>query len=193
VVLALLLTLALLLGLGCALLAWSHVRRVGEATSSDIVALTLALKKLPDAERLPALARRAPPASWEQRLAADLLEAPTAAAKIAAVNDALADIDHTFRAGAAWPSGAIRIALFGGMLLGVTAWLAAQHLTGALGIVAASALSAAVSFEAKRSAERRVVAQRRAIDDLVTALVGRLAPDASAPLPERRSRRRSAR
>lgn len=192
-VLGLLVTLALLLGLGCALLSWAHVRRVGEATSGEAGALTLALKKVPDAERLDELGRRARPQSWEHRLVGDLREAPTAAAKIAAVNDALAEVEHTFRAGAGWPSGGIRIALFGGMLLGVSAWLAARDISYALGIVAIGAVSAGACFEAKRSAERRVTAQRRAIDDLVAIAVGRLVPEAGALPPERRSRRRSAR
>jgi hypothetical protein len=193
VVLALLTTLAALLGLGCVLLSWSHVRRIGEANSDDLGALTIALKKTPEAERLHELGRRARPASWEHRLAGELLEAPTAAVKIAAVNDALAELDHTFRAGAGWPSGAIRIALFGGMLLAVSAWLLAKDLSFALGIAAIGAVSAGACFEAERSARRRVTAQRRAVDDLVAAAVGRLVADEGAALPERRSRRRSAR
>ncbi|MFO0762302.1 MAG: hypothetical protein U0359_38035 [Byssovorax sp.] len=189
---ALLIAMAVVLGAGCAWLSWAHVLRVGRATSGRASALAVALKRVPDAERVDELSRRADPGSWEHRFACEVGAAPTAAAKIVAVNDALGELDHLFQAGAGWPSAAIRIALFGGMLLAVSAWLDEHSLGAALGIALTGVLSAGACFEAKRSAERRVAAERKAIDDLVAVAVGSL--DAGdEPMPPERRARRSAR
>lgn len=180
------------LGAGCAALAWAHARAVAKVTSTDVGALVIALKRLPEAERLPALSRRARPGSFEHRVASEALSAPDDRARIAAVNDLLAEVENVLESGAAWPSAGIRIALFGAMLLGVIAYVWAYEIRWALTIVGIGGAAALACVEANRAAKRGVASQRRAIDALVLAAVGNLAegaPDA----PERRPRRRGAR
>jgi hypothetical protein len=181
--------LAVILGAGCAALAWAHARRVGQVASTDVSALVIALKKLPEAERLAALCRQSRPGSFERRVASAVFAAPSDRAKIGAVNDALADVEHTLRVGAGWPSAGIRIALFGAMLLGVVAYLMAYEVRWALAIVGIGGVAALACVEAKRAAERSAEAQRTAIDALVSVALGHLADDASET-PRRRARRR---
>jgi hypothetical protein len=158
-------------------------------TSGDVGALVSALKELPEADRLPALSRRSRPGSWEHRLAAAVLEAPNDLEKIAAVNDAIADLEHAFRTGAGWPPAGIRIALFGATLLGSLTYLWAHDLRFALSILGVGGATALACAEANSAARRKTEATRKAIDALVATAVGSLA-FASAEFPERRSRRR---
>jgi hypothetical protein len=181
--------LTVILGAGSAGLAWAHARRITRVTSTDVSALVIALKKLPEGERLPALSRRSRPGSFEHRVASEALAAPGDQARIAIVNDALADVEHTLRVGAAWPGAAIRIALFGATLLGVVAYLKADEIRWALAIVGIGGAAALACVEAKRAARRGAEAQRRAIDALVAVAFGALA-EGAPDTPRRRSRRR---
>ena len=63
---AILVGVAVLLGAGCGALGWSYARKVAGATSSELGALVIALKKLPEGERLRALANKSRPESWER-------------------------------------------------------------------------------------------------------------------------------
>lgn len=185
-------TIAILSALAAALflfataLAWSHARRVARVTSSETRALATALKRVVEASRTSELERRAPAGSFEHAIATALRDAPDDAAKIAVINDALLDVEHTLRQGAGWSRAGIRIALSSGLLLGLTAWLATGNLRAAVILVAASGASALVCVEAGRSAARHTRAQRADIDTLITVLVGRLV-DQAPPQRERRS------
>jgi Flp pilus assembly protein TadB len=185
VTIAILSVLAAALGLFAAGLAWSHARRVARLTSGTTRSLATALKRVPEASRVSELERRAPPASFEHAIAIELRCAPDDAAKIAAVNDALLEAEHTLRQGATWPRAGIRIALAGGLLLGLSAWLATGNLRAAVILVAVGGAAALLCVEAGRSAKRHTEAQRADIDALITVVMGDLA-DQAAPPGERR-------
>lgn len=182
---AILSALAAALGVFAVGLAWSHARRVARATSGKARALATALKRVPEESRPSELERRAAPGSFEHTIATELHNAPDDAARIAAVNDALLDVEHTLRQGAGWPRAGIRISLAGGLLLGLSAWLATGNIRAAVILVAAGGASALLCIEAGRSAARHIEAQRADIDALITVVIGRLA-DQAAPQGERR-------
>lgn len=187
--------LAAALGLFASGLAWSHARRVAGLTLPGTRSLTASLKRMPEEARPAALEGRAPPGSWEHGVATELLHASDAAAKIAAVNDALLEVEHALRQGATWPQAGIRIALASGLMLGLTAWLATGNLRAAVILVAAGGISALLCVEAGRSAKRHAEAQRNDIDALITVVMGQLADQAPRPgerrgLAERRPSRR---
>ena len=182
---AILSVLAAALSLFAAGLAWTHARRVARVTSGQARALATALKRVAEESRVSELERRAPAGSFEHAIATALRDAPDDAAKIAAVNDALLDVEHTLRQGVGWPRAGIRIALSSGLLLGLTAWLATGNLRAAVILVAVGGASALLCVEAGRSAARYTAAQRSDIDALITVLVGNLA-DQAPPQAERR-------
>ena len=182
---AILSVLAAALSLFAAGLAWSHARRVAHVTSGEARALATALKRVAEESRAGELERRAPAGGFEHTIAAALRDAPDDAAKIAAVNDALLDVEHALRQGAGWPRAGIRIALSSGLLLGLITWLATGNLHAAVILVAVGAASALLCVEAGRSAARHAEAQRSDIDALITVLVGALA-DQGPPPGERR-------
>ena len=182
---AILSVLAAALSLFAAGLAWSHARRVARVTSGQARALATALKRVAEESRVSELERRAPPGSFERTIAAALRDAPDDAAKIAAVNDALLDVEHALRQGVGWPRAGIRIALSSGLLLGLTTWLATGNLRVAVILVAVGGASALLCVEAGRSAARHTAAQRADIDALITVLAGHLAAQAP-PQGERR-------
>jgi Flp pilus assembly protein TadB len=185
VTIAILSVLAAALSLFAAGLAWTHARRVARVTSGEARALANALKRVADESRASELERRAPAGSFEHTIAEALRDAPDDAAKIAAVNDALLDVEHALRQGAGWPRAGIRIALSSGLLLGLTTWLATGNLRAAVILVAVGGASALLCVEAGRSAARHAAAQRADIDALITVLVGGLA-DQAPPQGERR-------
>jgi hypothetical protein len=195
---ALLVVLSSLLAASCAALAVAQVRRVARATSTDARALAASLRRVPAEVRAAELARRAPPESWEGRLGVELGEAATDAARVAAVNDALADVARELEAGAGWPAAAVRLAAFGGLLLialGLLAHAGAVAVTLAAGIGAGGAIVAALAGRRAGSLAR---AEREAVDALVDALAlpaARRGPDAVEPAGRgaRRTRRGGAR
>jgi hypothetical protein len=178
------------MGVGSAALSWGYARRVAGATSGQAQALAIALKRVPEAERLAALEKRAPAGSWERAAAAEALAAADARGQVAAWNDAIGELEHTLGRGATWPGAAIRIAAFGGMLLAIAAFLAAREIQPALIILGIAGASALASIEARRRGKRAAAEQRAAVDALVAVVTGHL--DAGPPAPERRSRRRGA-
>lgn len=195
--LAILSLLAAALDLFAAGIAWTHARRVARLTSGSTRSLASSLKRVPEASRAGELAQRARPGTFEHTVATELLGASDDAARIAAVNDALLEAEHALRLGATWPRAGIRIALAGGLLLGLSAWLATGNLRAAVILVAASGASALLCVEAGRSARRHAEAQRADIDALITVVVGRLVDqpplpgEARGPSGRRPSRRRS--
>lgn len=180
--LAILSLLAAALDLFAAGIAWKHARRVARLTSGNTRSLASSLKRVPEGSRASELAQRAPSGTFEHTIATELLAASDDAARIAAVNDALLEVEHALRQGATWPRAGIRIALAGGLLLGLSAWLATGNLRAAVVLVAVGGASALLCVEAGRSAKRHAEAQRADIDALITVVLGRLAAD-QPPLP----------
>jgi hypothetical protein len=167
------LALAVLAGIGSAMLAWSQVRRAAAPTGGDPAALAVALKRFPVAERLHELHRRALPGSWEHDLAAEALAAPGEPARVAAVNLALSEVEHALTQGAMWPRTGIRIALLCAGVLAFAAYLSdTSQIKWSLCIVGIGAVAALTCVEAARSALRHAERQRQAIDELVAAAFG---------------------
>jgi len=181
VTIAILSLLAAALDLFAAGIAWKHARRVARLTSGSTRSLASSLKRVPEAARASELAQRARPGSFEHDIATELLGAPDDASRIAAVNDALLDVEHALRQGAAWPRAGIRLALAGGLLLGLSAWLATGNLRAAVILVAVGGASSLLCVEAGRSAKRHAETQRVDIDALITVLLGHLVDP--PPLP----------
>ena len=189
---ALLFALALIVAVASVTLASKHGRRALGLKRADLPALATTLERLPDTDRVAALLKNTEPGTWEHELAAEVLAAPDAEARVLSVNLALADVEHTLLGGAAWPPAALRIALLGTLFLAACAFLGDRGRPGwAMGIVGVGAVSALGCVEAGRAGTRRVERQRREIDALVGAAFalprGRTVP----PPPPRRPRRRS--
>jgi hypothetical protein len=186
--------LAALVGTGAVALAWSQARRAAASTRGDPVALALALRRLPAGERLGELLRRTIPGSWEHDLAAEALAAPDDATRVAAMNLALADVEHALTEGGLWPRTGVRIALFGAALCAFAAYFAdggwTKRVLATLLIGAGAALAC---VEAGQRAARHATRQRRAIDDLIATVFGDTRKADAAPrraLAGRRRRRR---
>lgn len=176
---AVLLGIAVLVAAGATALAWRQVRRASAGPAAD--ELALALKRLPLADRLGELARRAEPSSWEHGLAVEAIAAPDRGAQVAAVNLALADLEHTLTEGAAWPRTSGRIALLGTGLLAATAYIAdGAQVRWWLSILAIGGVAAFACFEADRSSQRNAAQRRRAVDALVATTFGEGGPTSSA-------------
>jgi hypothetical protein len=193
-----LLVLASVLAVAAGALAWAHVRRVIAVVRPDTESIALALKRVPASERLTSLRDRAAAGSWEHDLAADVLAAPDEEAKVAAVNLALADIEHALVRGERWPAAALRIALLGGGLLAILAKLLDPgQLRWTVAIIAVDGLAAMTCAHAARIAARHADRQRRAVDALVAAALtlppeGRVASAPTGrggPSPSRQRRR----
>jgi hypothetical protein len=167
-------------GVGAAALSWAQARRAAAPTRGDPVALALALRRLPPSERLGELLRRARPGSWEHELAAEALSAPGEAARVSAMNLALAEVEHVLTRGAGWPGTGLRIALLGASLCAFAAYFAeGGRIQWSLSILGVGAVAALACVEAGRISARNAMRQRRAIDDLVAVAFGD-APSASA-------------
>lgn len=179
--------LAVALAAASALLAGAHLARV--RTEVDGAALAATLKRVPVEERAAEASRRAPAGSWERALAEDVAASPEGPGLIAAVNDALADLEHRLVATAGWPDAALRLSIFGALLIAVATFLAG-HREAILLVVGAGAVGAVASAELARRG-RAVVARRKlAADALVAALVpGGAGP--REPVRPGRVRRRS--
>ncbi len=180
---------AVLLGAASAALSWAHARRVQKATSGNTDALAAALRRVPQDARLRELAEKAPSQSWERRMAHEALDARGPAATVAAVNDALSELDHALLSGATWPAASIRIAAFSAALIAIIAYLWTYEFRWMLVILTVGAASALLSFEAKRIARRAAAAQRAAVDALISVVFGSLVATPGEPLPGPRRRR----
>jgi hypothetical protein len=172
---AALIAIALLLSTGCVALAGAHLRRVLRSASPDIRALAISLKRLPLPSRAEELARRARPESWERSLAQSLLEAPDEKSRVAAANDALADMDNTLSAGASWPGAAVRVCARASLLLAIIAFLTQRSTSGILPILAILAIGGAgtlACISIGRRSVREARERREAIDALIATLLG---------------------
>lgn len=156
-----------------ALLAWAQVRRVTTITSLDAASVARSLLRLPDDQRAPELARRAAAGSWEHSLATELVEAAGDQARIAAVNDAVAQLELRLGERAGWPSAALRISVLSALLLAIIAKINhRQDLI--LAVLVIGGVGVVIALEAKRRALHGAKAQREAIDALVAAVAGKL-------------------
>lgn len=191
---AVFLGMAVAIGVASSALAWAHVRHVVAVLRVDANALAVSLKRTPSDERLRALLDRTDPGTFEHQLAAEALAAPHEDARVAAINDALSEIDHALASRSRWPSTALRIALFGAGLSTFLAYIAEPSvLRWPLSILVVGGVAALTCAQAGRTGERLVAGQRRAIDALVSAVFS-LPPAAAsrpdpAPDPARRKRR----
>lgn len=174
-----------------ALLAWAQVRRVSTITSLDAASVARSLRRLPDDQRAPELARRSAAGSWEHSLATELVDAPGNGARIAAVNDAVAQIQLRLEERAGWPSAALRIAALSALLLAVIA-IVVHRADAVLPVLAIGGAGVVVALDAKRRAQRGAKAQREAIDALVAAVAGKLeSPGHPGSRVRSRARRRA--
>jgi Flp pilus assembly protein TadB len=181
--------LSALAGVASATLAWRQVRRVDGALGADPGALALALKRVPAERRIEELEKRAAPGSWAHEVAREVRAAPGDAAKVAAVNLALDDVEHALVEGAGWPGAGLRIALLGAALFAFAGYLASgREITWSLASVGVGAVAALTCLEAGRSAKRRTEKLRRDVDALVASAFGEL--DAG-PEPRRTPRVRA--
>ena len=163
----------MLVGLAALALGWGHVRRVTAATAADPARVAASLRRVPPAERLEELRRRARPGSFEHGLAFETLAAEGEDAKVAAVNLALSEVEHAMTRTARWPRTAVRIALLGAGVLGFSAYIEDPgQLKWALATVAVGGVAAVGCVEARRAGERALGRQRRGIDALVSAALG---------------------
>jgi len=177
---AVLIAIALVASTACVALAGAHLRRVLRSTSPEVRSLAIALKRLPLPSRAEELARRARPESWEHQFAQAVLEASGDQARIAAANDALADMEITLSAGASWPGTAVRVCARIVLFLAVLAFLVQRSTDGILavlviggaGVVACAAIGRRSRLEARE--------RREAVDALVAAVLGPLAPRPSS-------------
>jgi Flp pilus assembly protein TadB len=165
--------LAVVAGLGAATLAFRQAWRAAAPTGNDTAALARALRRVPIGDRLAEVQRRAPAGTWEHELAAEVLTANGDDARVATVNLALAEVEHTLTEGAGWPRAGVRIALLVAGCLAFAAYISGGGaLQGPLVVLAIGGLSALVCFEAGKSAARSAARQREAIDELIATLFG---------------------
>lgn len=184
---ALFVVLACALAVSCALLSGRRARRIERMSVPSLRELVRELRKLPEGERPAELLRRASQETWEHRLARDVLDAAPGAARVAAANDVLLDLDHEIDLGKTWSTSAVRIAIAGTGLLGLAAYLTKG---GAIALTAALLIGfagAAVSFFAGERGKEQAGVRREAFDALVSAL---LPEEAAGARAQQRARRR---
>ena len=182
---ALLVATAALVQIACVALSWAHFARVSSTVPPGAAKLSAALKRTPRDDRIAELVRLAPPSSWPHRVAAEMLQASSDLARIAALNEVLAELEHDLVRVASWPAAAVRVALLGSVLPAVAAYFAGEQ--GAVPVLLALGLTGAVfAAEAGRRAKHRASAARTAVDALAHALAGHL--DGGAPTARERRR-----
>lgn len=149
-------------------LSSAQLRRVAHVASRRDAELAVALKRTAVERRLDELARRSEPGGWAGQLAHELLELEAPAARVAHVNEVLAELEHRLCEGSAWPAAALRIAVAGAFLSCAIA-VAVGRIDTSLVAVAVGAVGALGSLECGRRAQRLASAQRAAVDAVVEA------------------------
>ncbi|EYF08939.1 hypothetical protein [Chondromyces apiculatus] len=189
----LLVALALALALACAAGAWRYRDKVRRLSGGDVEATARSLRKLPREERLVALSQCAPRGSFAHRFALTVMEVRGDDARIAAVNELLAEAARVLDVGAAWSAVGTRLGALGGLLLATLMYLVGgppAMIAAVLGLAATGAiLAATLGASARAEAER----QRRSLDDLVAVVMGDSgeAPERAASPGRRQRTRRS--
>lgn len=174
---ALLLTAAsLAIGVTSLLVAWRQLRAVDEVALDDVEPLAIALKRTPRDARLSALVARSAPGTFAHRLGSEALGAPNDRARVAFVNELLADVDHALSSRSAWPKAAVRIAVLSGLLLASIAILANVDMSWAIAVASVCAAAGIGCAAAERAVVKRVEDRKRAVDVLVSVV---LEPNAS--------------
>ena len=176
------LALACALSVACALLSARRGRRIEQMSVPSLRDLVRDLRKLPEADRPAELLARAPEGTWEHRLAAEVLDAAPGPARVAAANDVLMDLDHEIDVGKTWSTSGVRIAVAGGGLLALSAYLARAGAIAVAGALLIGFVGAAVSFWSGERGKERASVRREAFDALVTALL----PDEASAARARR-------
>lgn len=161
--------LAVALAVASVLAAHAHGARVGRVLAALADLRPGRLRALPGERRLDHIATRAQPGEWLALLAGELRTEATSRGRVLLIDEALADVERRLDASAAWPSAAIRVAAFGGLGLGLAAYLTGS---GAMAIVASCSglLGAALAAAARARAVERARACRASIDELFDAL-----------------------
>ena len=154
-----------------AVLARSHARRVARSLSPDVSRTVEVLRGVPLEDRVAELASLAPPSSWEGELASELARAGHGAARAAALDDALADLEGQLQSVRGWSETALRVAILGG-LLGASAGAIAAGLVEALAALSLGVVGAGFAAAFGRRARAFEAGHRRRADDLVTLLAG---------------------
>ena len=181
------LALACGLAVACVLLSARRARRIEQMSVPSLRDLVRELRKVPEADRPAELLSRAPDGTWEHRLAREVLDARPGAARVAAANDVLLDLDHEIDVGKTWSTSGVRIAVAGTGLLGLAAYLARGGAIALAGALLIGFAGAAVSFWSGERGKERAGLRREAFDALVNAV---LPEEASAARAQHRARRR---
>lgn len=128
--------------------------------------------------------------AWRQALEEELAAAPDDRGRVAAVNDALREVEHDLDARQRLPGAAAALTAAGCFLalVGGALHRPGMELLGCVGVAVAGVTAC---LAARRSGQRRARAVRAAIDAEVEALVGDLY-DVEVVLPAARRRRRRA-
>lgn len=180
------LVLACALAVACVMLSNRRARRIDDMSVPELRDLVRELRKLPLDERAPELLRKAPEGTWESRLAHEVVDAPPGAARVAAANDVLFDLDHEIDVGKTWATSCVRIAIAGTGALGIGAYLVHGGAIALAGALLIGFAGAAVSFWSGERGKERASQRREAFDALVSALL----PEESAAARAQRARRR---
>ncbi|WP_156339126.1 hypothetical protein [Chondromyces crocatus] len=184
---AFVLTLSLFLSFFCVVGVWRYRARVGAVTAPDIAGMTRLLRRMPEKERLAVLSREAAPGSFEGRLARALMDVSGAGARVAIVNELLAEVGHETELGSAWSQTASRLAALGGLLLATSAYLMGAPPRTVVVVLGTGAASAVWAAALGSRARVEAVKQREIVDALVSAVMGDVVEPPGAS--ERRSRR----
>jgi hypothetical protein len=109
----------MLVALGCVVACFERLRRVHRAAAFDFAALSGALGRSVDAERLAELRDLlvAEGASWEGELVAEALDAKSASARTALVNERLGDLASDLGWGQRIPVVAARLSALGALCI----------------------------------------------------------------------------
>jgi len=174
------------------LLSRAHLERVTRVTSGRTTELTVALKRLPLEARARALSERAPAESVEAKLAACLVREESDAARDAALDELLAEIELSLESGASWPRAATRIAAYGGLLFAVLTVVSHKGSFGGPVLLVLGFGGAFACAAMGRRARDLASDQRKAVDALVDALVPRDRPASVVDRGPRAARRRRA-
>ncbi|MBK9265601.1 MAG: hypothetical protein IPM54_38155 [Polyangiaceae bacterium] len=176
------------------LLARAQLVRVTALSSGQTHSLAKKIARLPEAERLSELRRKAPSGSIEWRIADEALGVD-ASNRAAVVDSVLAEVALELEARAMWPRAAARIAGASGVLLMALELALRLDVVVAVILLLVGLFSAIVCLTIDRRASAISLELRRSIDALVDALELRGSADvgrrqtSSVSIP-RRSRRR---
>lgn len=171
-------------------LSVAHLRRVARALPDDLAGLASTLRRVAPEKRVTELGRLAPEEGWAGSLAGALSRPAGAEARLAALNELLAETERELGERAAWPRAAVRIALFGGIAVAALAVSLHAGVPLLLTVLLVVALGGSAAAIFGRRAGRIAQKRREDVDALVAVVTGGCAPSRSPVSPGRRGRRR---